>query len=746
MRRIITAFTSVTLLLLCTAGRLRAQEGTWTFEPKPDRFTDDALLDLRSLNEKESGETGFVRLSKDGNDFVRGDGRPLRFWAVGSDVYRKSPEEVDTHCRFLAKMGVNLVRLHATVAATEEGSAVTDVNEKEIEGIFRFVKAAKQNGIYLLISPYYGHHPTPKSWGLAGFEDGTKNPWGAIFIDPKMQAGYRAWTRALYTRVNPHTKKAIKDDPTVAILQVHNEDSLLFWTFAAMPKAQHAMLGERFAKWLTTKYGSVAKAFDAWEKDKQEGDDVAKGVVAILGSWHLTQDWTGGIAKRVRDQTQFMGEVQRQFYADAGKYLREELGVKQLLNATNWRTADDAKLKEIERYTYAALQVDAENEYYGSDYQHVGEHNGYRVDAGHHIVNESCLTKPLELPVNFRQRAGHPFIVTETSWKHPNLYQSEGPFLVAAYQSLSGLDAVVWFSATDATWNLDPQMPWWTVNGSHPTFKWSCSTPMMIGMFPANALTYRLGYVKPRKTVLHEERPLADLWDRKPPQVDDNEIYGVGGTAAAELSSPKRPDGRTSRAAFLVGRVESVSGGDARKTKALDLSPYLKGAEKTILASNGQIAWDWGRGICRVDAPQSQGVAGFLKAAGSTFELADVTIDSQNDYATVQVVSMDEQPIATSKKLLIQAGTTERLTGWETKPVVFEFEKQKIEGEQVTNTGKPPRLVAETKVRVTVTNASVTKATLLTVEGYAAQEVPVRREGGAVTVELPANAMYVVLR
>jgi hypothetical protein len=740
------AFISLILSLIAVPPAVRAGEGSWAFEPKPDKFTDDALLDLRSLNEKESGATGFIRLSKDGNDFVRGDGKPIRFWGAGSEVFHMSPADMDTHCRFLAKLGVNLVRLHASICDHKEGSAVTDVDEKEIDGIFRFVKSAKANGIYLLLSPYYASFNTPRSWGLDGYEDGKRKPLGALFVDPKLQAGYRAWTKALYARVNPHTGKALKDDPTVAILQVQNEDSLLFWTFSAMPKAQLAKLSERFGPWLTKRYGSVAKAYAAWEKAKAAGDDIEKGVAAMLSAWHLTQDFKGGMGKRVRDQVEFMGTVQRQFYADMGKYLRTELGCKQLLNATNWRTANDAKLKEVERWTYAALDVDAENEYYGSDYQHLGEFNGFRVDAGHKIVNESCLTKPLELPVNFRQQQGHPFVVTETAWKHPNLYQSEGPFLAAAYQSLSGLDAVIWFSALHPTWNLEPLMTWWTVRGSHPWHKWSASTPMTMGMFPANALVYRMGYVKPGETVLHEERPLGDLWDRKPPQVDDNEIYGVGGTMADELSNPKRPDGRMSRAAFLVGRVESVSGGKASKTKAADLSKYLNGAEKTILASNGQLKWDWGKGLCTVDAPSAQGVAGFLKAAGGTFALGNVTIESENDYATVQVVAMDGKPIATSKKLLVQVGTTERLTGFATQPTEFEFQKRKVKGEEITSTGKPPRLVANTKVTLVVKNAGVSKATLLDAGGYAVAEIPMERTGGSVRVQLPPNAMYVVIR
>jgi hypothetical protein len=139
-------------------------------------------------------------------------------------------------------------------------------------------------------------------------------------------------------------------------------------------------------------------------------------------------------------------------------------------------------------------------------------------------------------------------------------------------------------------------------------------------------------------------------------------------------------------------------------------------------------------------------VTGFLKGAGGGFDLADVKIDSQNDYATVQVVSMDGKPIATSKKLLVQIGTTERLTGYETKPVEFQFEKQKVKGEEITNTGHPPRLIANTSVKLTLKKTAVTTATLLDVSGYAVKEIPVKREGSGLTVDLPANAMYVVLR
>ena len=54
----------------------------WDFVPPVDKLDPSAVLDLRYLNEKVAGEHGFIRLSPDGNSFVRGDGQPIRFWAA----------------------------------------------------------------------------------------------------------------------------------------------------------------------------------------------------------------------------------------------------------------------------------------------------------------------------------------------------------------------------------------------------------------------------------------------------------------------------------------------------------------------------------------------------------------------------------------------------------------------------------------------------------------------------------------
>ena len=60
---------SIILAALLLAGTKQDYDpaDTWAFAPAEDRFTDEALLDLRSLNEKEiSGIFRFIKAAKAG--------------------------------------------------------------------------------------------------------------------------------------------------------------------------------------------------------------------------------------------------------------------------------------------------------------------------------------------------------------------------------------------------------------------------------------------------------------------------------------------------------------------------------------------------------------------------------------------------------------------------------------------------------------------------------------------------------
>ena len=62
--------------LVPTAG---SAAEAWDFDPQPDPYDDTAVLDLSYLNEEVAGENGFIALGEDGESFVDGAGKPIRF-------------------------------------------------------------------------------------------------------------------------------------------------------------------------------------------------------------------------------------------------------------------------------------------------------------------------------------------------------------------------------------------------------------------------------------------------------------------------------------------------------------------------------------------------------------------------------------------------------------------------------------------------------------------------------------------
>ena len=190
------------LIAVLIASAARAD---WAFVHPHDDFKSAAMLDLRSLNEATAGQSGFIHLSPTG-EFLHGDGAPIRFWACGSAEYTQSPEQLADHARFLAKLGVNMVRIHAQIGpdSDAEASAVTDVNQKEIDGIWRAVAAFKREGIYVTISPYWAIDRPATKWGIDGYAR-RGDLWGLLFFNPTLQEGYKSWVRKLYAETNPYT-------------------------------------------------------------------------------------------------------------------------------------------------------------------------------------------------------------------------------------------------------------------------------------------------------------------------------------------------------------------------------------------------------------------------------------------------------------------------------------------------------------------------------------------------------------
>lgn len=728
----------------------------WPFPSTRDTF-EASPIDLRQLNESVAGEHGFIRLSQDGNSLVRGDGQPMRFWSGSDYAWRipfddknlvVSPVEraaVAHHARWAAKRGINMVRFHGHLPPkpNRDGPPVSreDINQTDLHGAWYMVAAFKQEGIYSTLSPYWGSHTDNEaSWNL-GFEGGSLT--GLVFFYKPVQEMYKRWLRRLYTEPNPYTGIPLKDDPALAIIQLQNEDSLLFYTESQIKGQPREQLIKMFGDFLKKRYGSLEAAFQRYRSyeeswDLRGEDSVEKGTAGLLQMWFFSMDardraarWDEPTRNRLTDQLEFYTELMRDFNAEMEKYLREELGCRQLINAGNWKTVDPVLCCDAERYSYTANQVLGKNAYYSS--LHAGINTGWQILNQQVYTNWSALKRPYFWPTNVKQSAGHPMMIFESLWVPPNLYAAEGPLVVAGQLSLTGVDSFYWFASGGEEWGASDG-------------KWAYNTPMQMGQFPATALAFRRGYIaEAEEPVVYEERSLEDIWRQKTPLIAEAPVYDPNRDKGempvnSAVSTPVDP------LALCVGPVQVRYDGTAANNRVSPRLDELIDKERKILTSvTGEIRTDYGKGIYTVDAAKCQAAAGFL-AEQPEIALGDVTIRSRNRYGSLVVVPLDDRPLAESRKLLIQSGTVARPAGWIARQRSVEAGGELQEGFQILRKGGEPVLVENTDARIEIANPHLKTATALDINGLPMNvDVAVQLSDGRLHVTLPPNALYTVV-
>lgn len=703
----------------------RAEEGWFPWEPDPDQFEPTAYFDLRQLNQRRAGDDGFLKAN--GFDFVfERTGRKVKFWAVNASANFDDQASVDFLARRLAKMGVNMVRVHSAIFDREAPDPTT-INNKYLSQLQYFVAAMAKEGIYTKLSFYFPLWMEVKpSYGLPGYEKiGNKHPFALLFFHPRMQEIYKSWLRKLLTTKNPHTGKSFAEDPAVGIVEIINEDNYFFWTFTPhenIPPECMRPLEEAFGKWLVAKYGSLERAREAWGQGgaAAKGDDFAAGRVGLYAAGMLTgHDWAVRSRNQLRaqDQAQFLTEHLKRFYEDMAQFLRKDLGVKCCISATNWTTADNRVLGALDKYTNLACDVIDRHAYFGG--KHEGDGAGWSVRAGHIYEDKTGMYGPESLTPEL-QYVARPHITSEYSYQMANRFRTECPWLTATYGSLAGTDGFFFFALGTADWQKE-------------NTKWPVYTPVTMGQFPAAALIYRKGYVKEGPVVYHAAIRLSDLYKlsgtpvAQPQNLDELRKADIPPGGSKELDRPMAMD----PLAYYVGQVTmEVAEEPKSKSKVMDITSYIDRQKKLMKSATGELSWDWAKGVATLNASCAQGACGFLRAAGE-ISLGDISIKLSNEYAAVFAVSLDDLPLSKSRKILLQVMTEDRNYGWKTTG-----DKTKT----ITDLGAPPIVVKKLEGLISFKrpDAASLKVWALDPNGYKRQELA----GGAAKIELLPDCVY----
>jgi hypothetical protein len=532
---------------LVAASAAAMQLGGWfAFQPVRDDFQ-PTILDVSRFVEAPTGRHGFLTVR--GERFVFEDGAPARFW--GAQVNPVAKEQVDFMVRRMRRQGINITRLHGLEFLNDRnGKTSSDYSAAAWDRLDYLIAKLGENGIYLILDTDYPLTYRFKPGDqIPGLPEGGPAPY-AEFFDERVAAVLRQRMIDVFTHVNPYTKKRYCDDPTLALVEVLNEDSL-FW----------GEIPARYREQLEKMSGLK------WQPNR-----------ALL---HDRVNAAG------LEQVRFMEKLEERYWTASRDALRKA-GVKVPIAATNWQghgspttrahMLGQSRMDYIDRHGYWDHPQGEGNLKWNiatAQFHNLPMVKAVKPDQDHLVwlgVGNLVTEKAWE------QVLGKPMTISEWNTCLPNEYSLEGTGLMAAYGLLQGWDGSLEFGY------FSPDFRTALGSGSFDLF----GNPPQILQFPAAAAMWHRGDVKEAEVVSES------LYD------------GETVFAATEDRKPVH--------AALVGKVGYRFVDRARPAVNRDLSKYWDAKTLTARSVTGELTWDAANGVVTIDTPRTQAVIGFFSA------------------------------------------------------------------------------------------------------------------------------------
>ena len=211
------------------------------------------------------------------NGHLETSGVPIRFLGVNLTFAAAFPDHVAANALAarLAKLGVNCVRFHQIDSQMSPRGIFTNVSSSssaylrtfdatQMDKLDYLISQLKDHGIYadlnLHVGRWYPNYPTN---GIPSCFKGIDNYMPGL-IDLQ-----REYASDLLTHVNPYTGNAYVNEPAVALVEVNNENSLIYqWLMGTFGATLHTNymneLSAQWNTWLSTRYSNTVALSNAW--------------------------------------------------------------------------------------------------------------------------------------------------------------------------------------------------------------------------------------------------------------------------------------------------------------------------------------------------------------------------------------------------------------------------------------------------------------------------------------------------
>lgn len=289
-----------------------------------------SILDFSHLVPQQTLDASRLLVAKDGYFATQSEpNRPQRFLMAslgfaGATGGMPDHALADLYARQLRLHGYNMARLdfvEETLMQQRQGDF--DFNPDQLDRFYYLLAALKKEGIYYVLN---GLSSDNAAYG------NIKERWIdqrraklRVYYDSEMQAHWKKLMERMLASVNPYTKASTLADPALAGIIMVNEGGLAFVTRGGVPNELRPL----FADWLKKKYGSTASLSKAWKGELGGGESLETKSVGFP----KPDAWT---SQRMSDTQQFFADLEKSTADWMTQYLRQ-LGYKGLLTAyDNW--------------------------------------------------------------------------------------------------------------------------------------------------------------------------------------------------------------------------------------------------------------------------------------------------------------------------------------------------------------------------------------------------------------------------
>lgn len=582
---------------------------------------DGSALDFTKMRctELPAGKYGRVIAKGATFEFEKLPGVSQRFYGVNLCGDANTPPTYEESKKFAArlrKVGYNALRFHhheATLVRKMNDSGATMLNPEMIKRFDGLVAACVENGIYMTTDLFVSRRPI--TWRSIGVdrdgELGMRDAKAWLQVHDGMQSNLFAFVRNWFNHVNEYTGRRLADEPALAWISLVNE---------AAQGNNFAYLAEQepwvaaWKKWLAAKklsepqfYGDIDDAFPT----TYNGSHGAKAQAYML----------------------FMQETESAFAAKVTKFMRDEIGCKALLTNLNGC------------FFPVAYQYCKEMDYDFVDDHFYVDHPNF-LDQKWSLPSQCANENPLarkSLGVQgmaHRRVLNRPFTCTEYNYSGPGRFRSVGGIATGALGALQGWNGLWRFAWSHGVYGVvTPEKK------SMGYFDMSGDPLGLAGERASICLFLRRDLPELKKTYAVHLPP--DLL-RKP-----NACLGMWTTA---------PFTWTGWYAKLGTQI-----GDAAPEGTISAGTYPSILEKTREEMFGDLALrtpedgDFpraGDGAIRVDNKTGDFTIITPKTCGGFSEDGPIrarilTVELEGAAATVWASALDDEPLATSKHILV---------------------------------------------------------------------------------------------